>query len=568
MKKILSLFISCLLSFSFSLVGVRGYSTYASTYNNDVIPKQKEHTIFIGSTFVHNQQVQSHVLHHHDLFPLEKITGKCVRTFPPTFKISKEEALQLKKLEQRSCALTQQKIISLIQAGNIHGLRTYKETLQDLLFGQKPQIQEIIRKEIALVDRHLQDKHIDVLEQLKNESSLDRAYALMQKTLSEPVSVDVIEAMQRIWTEKEGYLQYAMTHGEKDPEVEPKTTSPELQSSISEIRTAVFPEYDLNNPLDQHYNALLEIIKIDHPESFGEYQSALTPILKEIQIKVEKGDFASPKEAMVYALQNYFHHLQPTNPLKEPHTFIINTAKYVGWAVINMAAGNVLAPVQKAGLVLSILQELNNFDYSNLNPKEQIDAICQQAAEITWMIVSDQMVKKLPKAKSYFKKRVDAQLKPAVKSIAIERPAVIAHTPEGVPIEMPHQGNETSLLNADNQKLPKNTVIETVKANLTIPQIGEKLKYVFGKATGSLHNIERSTGMAKQLNSIGIFDNSTGNSYLKNHLTEVLNNPSNILKMQTNGRVIRESLLMGPKGGLKMHSIWEESKLITIELFG
>ena len=35
---------------------------------------------------------------------------------------------------------------------------------------------------------------------------------------------------------------------------------------------------------------------------------------------------------------------------------------------------------------------------------------------------------------------------------------------------------------------------------------GEKLTYLFGKATGSLHNIERSTDMARQLARIGIFD--------------------------------------------------------------
>ena len=40
------------------------------------------------------------------------------------------------------------------------------------------------------------------------------------------------------------------------------------------------------------------------------------------------------------------------------------------------------------------------------------------------------------------------------------------------------------------------------------------------------------------------------------------------LPTQANGRIIKESLLMGPYGGLKMHSIWEGNKLITIELFG
>ncbi len=97
-------------------------------------------------------------------------------------------------------------------------------------------------------------------------------------------------------------------------------------------------------------------------------------------------------------------------------------------------------------------------------------------------------------------------------------------------------------------------------------RIGTKLEYVFGKATGSLHNIERSTGMLKQLQSVGIFDNAVGRSLLKRHLKAVYNGVEGIL--QSNGRYLRESLLMGPNGGLKVESIWEGSRLITIKLLG
>jgi hypothetical protein len=46
---------------------------------------------------------------------------------------------------------------------------------------------------------------------------------------------------------------------------------------------------------------------------------------------------------------------------------------------------------------------------------------------------------------------------------------------------------------------------DTVKADL-----GKKLDYVFGKAKGSIHNVERSVDMERQLNRIGIFDNAEG----------------------------------------------------------
>lgn len=52
------------------------------------------------------------------------------------------------------------------------------------------------------------------------------------------------------------------------------------------------------------------------------------------------------------------------------------------------------------------------------------------------------------------------------------------------------------------------------------------------------------------------------------HLTGVLNDSSSIVQVQANGRVVRESLLMGPRGGLKIESIWDGTKLITVNLFG
>ncbi|EFK56015.1 RHS repeat-associated core domain-containing protein [Sphingobacterium spiritivorum] len=96
--------------------------------------------------------------------------------------------------------------------------------------------------------------------------------------------------------------------------------------------------------------------------------------------------------------------------------------------------------------------------------------------------------------------------------------------------------------------------------------IGTKLEYVFGKATGSAHNIERSTGMLRQLESVGIFDNAAGRSYLNSHLQGVYNSSKGIL--QSNGRYLRESLLMGPNGGIKVESIWDGNRLITVKLLG
>jgi RHS repeat-associated protein len=98
------------------------------------------------------------------------------------------------------------------------------------------------------------------------------------------------------------------------------------------------------------------------------------------------------------------------------------------------------------------------------------------------------------------------------------------------------------------------------------PEIGRKLDYVFGKATGSKHNIDRSTGMKRQLESIGIFDTPANRDLLKKHLESVYEISRGLL--QKNGRRLRESLFMGPNGGIKIESIWEGNKLITIKLIG
>lgn len=73
--------------------------------------------------------------------------------------------------------------------------------------------------------------------------------------------------------------------------------------------------------------------------------------------------------------------------------------------------------------------------------------------------------------------------------------------------------------------------------------------------------------MQRQLNSIGIFDNKVGRSYLKGELGKTLNSSNNILK-RDGVYTIRESLLMGPDGGLLMESRWQANKLNTIILRG
>jgi hypothetical protein len=98
--------------------------------------------------------------------------------------------------------------------------------------------------------------------------------------------------------------------------------------------------------------------------------------------------------------------------------------------------------------------------------------------------------------------------------------------------------------------------------------IGNKLDYVFGRATGNPHNIARSQDMLRQMESIGLTDNPDNRRYMERFFQNVLNDPTNVAEIQPNGRIVRESLLMGPRGGLKVVSVWEGDRLITVVLIG
>ncbi len=100
------------------------------------------------------------------------------------------------------------------------------------------------------------------------------------------------------------------------------------------------------------------------------------------------------------------------------------------------------------------------------------------------------------------------------------------------------------------------------------PDIGTKLEYFFGNATGNAHNIQRSGDMASQLNRIGIGDNARGRALFAKHLEDVFNDPNSVVRVQENGRTVREGILKGPGGMVKTETVWDGNRLITGNLFG
>jgi RHS repeat-associated protein len=99
-----------------------------------------------------------------------------------------------------------------------------------------------------------------------------------------------------------------------------------------------------------------------------------------------------------------------------------------------------------------------------------------------------------------------------------------------------------------------------------LPKLGNKLKYLFGESAGK--SAGRSAIMGRQLNSIGIFNDAAGRQLLVDHLTEVVNNSANIVAVQADGIIVRESLLIGPNGLVKLQTFWQGNSLNTAFIFG
>ena len=97
--------------------------------------------------------------------------------------------------------------------------------------------------------------------------------------------------------------------------------------------------------------------------------------------------------------------------------------------------------------------------------------------------------------------------------------------------------------------------------------IGSKLEFLFGRASGSAENIARSRAMQNELLGIGLRDSPSTRGYVSDILQSALRDPMSVRAVQTSGRVVRESILMGPKGGVKLESTWEGTKLITMKVF-
>jgi RHS repeat-associated protein len=85
-----------------------------------------------------------------------------------------------------------------------------------------------------------------------------------------------------------------------------------------------------------------------------------------------------------------------------------------------------------------------------------------------------------------------------------------------------------------------------------VPQIGSKLDYLLGQATGSAYTVQRSLSMAAALSKIGLSDSPETRAYITEKITQAFNDPSSL---EAGSSSVRDTLLMGPGGAVKMQTI-------------
>ncbi|WP_081850736.1 VENN motif pre-toxin domain-containing protein [Kosakonia radicincitans] len=114
---------------------------------------------------------------------------------------------------------------------------------------------------------------------------------------------------------------------------------------------------------------------------------------------------------------------------------------------------------------------------------------------------------------------------------------------------------------AKNGQLPTSTVEQTIANSVVDPK---KFDYLFGKATGSDHTLDRTNQLALEMKRLGVTDDINGYALLAEHFTQATKNPNNIVKKYTDqygSFEVRQSFFIDPSGKATMfESTFEVTK--------
>lgn len=125
---------------------------------------------------------------------------------------------------------------------------------------------------------------------------------------------------------------------------------------------------------------------------------------------------------------------------------------------------------------------------------------------------------------------------------------------------------QLALLLADLTFIVLAFIITDIRQAHRQAKIIQKLSYLFGQATGSPDNMIRSREMLRLLESIGIYDTIENRHYMVSQIEAAFYDSTNIIRTQLDGRIVKDALLIGKRGALRMETVWQNNKLITIFL--
>ncbi|MCE7874375.1 hypothetical protein DYH09_28945 [bacterium CPR1] len=117
--------------------------------------------------------------------------------------------------------------------------------------------------------------------------------------------------------------------------------------------------------------------------------------------------------------------------------------------------------------------------------------------------------------------------------------------------------------------------VERAAVTRYVPRVGRKLDYLFGMANPAnaataergAYNVQRSKSMLIELQKIGINNTKENRKYVYDAIEKTLNTADSIVAADAKSTT-RETLLYGPKGAVKLITVWDNTTLITVKVFG
>ncbi|MFK8260736.1 VENN motif pre-toxin domain-containing protein, partial [Erwinia sp. AnSW2-5] len=128
----------------------------------------------------------------------------------------------------------------------------------------------------------------------------------------------------------------------------------------------------------------------------------------------------------------------------------------------------------------------------------------------------------------------------------------VVQASEGNQLALEATGGMLAGIILPGKKVPGITAAQTI-ANSVVD--AKKFDYLFGRATGNSHTLDRTNQLALEMKQLGITDDINGHAVLAEHFTQATKIPNNVVKKYTDqygSFEIRESFFIGPSGKATM----------------